>query len=420
MLVENQIVDVVWNKNNKKHYCNLGYEFSGYGNVFSVKVEDLTRRSSIPVSVICDICGCEYKMLYNSYQSSIEDKNFISCRSCGAKKSAQNTLKERRDRHYKSVVDFCNNNGYTLITKKEDIKNNQSVIQYICKEHGLQETKLVSILQGKLCYKCSREIAIKKKYATTLSQRQDKHYDDILKIAKENDYIILTPKEDIVNNSTIIHYVCKKHGEKTARLYNFVSGKKCPDCFRDMQSIAYRTDCDIVESEIASFGGVLLNKEDYKNQTEKNLEILCPECHENIILTSRRNFLQHEGQVCDCCVLKGSRGERRIMQVLDNNNVNYEQGKWFDDCRDVNPLPFDFYLPDYNTIIEFDGEQHFKDRGYKIGIFSDSLEYTQKHDKIKNDYCKQNGIELIRIPYWEYDNIEDILIKKLNLHEDIV
>ena len=66
--------------------------------------------------------------------------------------------------------------------------------------------------------------------------------------------------------------------------------------------------------------------------------------------------------------------------------------------------------------IEFDGDQHFYDKG----DFSNSLEYIQNHDEIKNKYCAENNIKLIRIPYWKYPKIETILNQELNLHKDIV
>ena len=109
-------------------------------------------------------------------------------------------------------------------------------------------------------------------------------------------------------------------------------------------------------------------------------------------------------------------GEKRIRRYLEDNNIYFVSQKWFSDCRDINTLPFDFYLPDENTIIEFDGRQHFGETNY----FTYSFEATKKHDEIKNNYCKVNGIYLIRIPYWNIDKIEEILDKELILHEDIV
>ena len=79
----------------------------------------------------------------------------------------------------------------------------------------------------------------------------------------------------------------------------------------------------------------------------------------------------------------------------------------FSDCRDKIELPFDFYLPDYNMCIEYDGIQHFKDNGW----FRDSCEQIQKRDKIKDGYCLGKGIRLVRINYKEKNKVEDMLNK---------
>ena len=75
-------------------------------------------------------------------------------------------------------------------------------------------------------------------------------------------------------------------------------------------------------------------------------------------------------------------------------------------------LPFDFYLLDYNTCIEYDGSLHYE-TGYSET--QEDLEDRQKKDNIKTQYCKDHNIKLIRIPYWEFKNIENILKQKLNL-----
>ena len=116
------------------------------------------------------------------------------------------------------------------------------------------------------------------------------------------------------------------------------------------------------------------------------------------------------------CKNTESIGESKIKHYLNNKKINFIFQKWFDDCRDRNPLPFDFYLIDLNTIIEFDGRQHFEETEH----FTYPLELVQKHDKIKNEYCYKNCINLIRIPYWNINKINQILDKELILHEDIV
>ena len=124
--------------------------------------------------------------------------------------------------------------------------------------------------------------------------------------------------------------------------------------------------------------------------------------------------------MCDDCYRKESIGERRIRQYLERHCIPYIPEAWFHDCRDIKPLPFDFYLNENNTIIEFDGKQHFYD-GKKFFHNTYDYEITKRHDKIKNKYCEDNSINLIRIPYWKLNEIDIILDTKLNYsHEDIV
>ena len=79
--------------------------------------------------------------------------------------------------------------------------------------------------------------------------------------------------------------------------------------------------------------------------------------------------------------------------------------KKFDNCRHKTPLPFDFYLPDYNLLVEYDGIQHFESIKYFGG--EDALLLNQLKDKIKTDYTIANNIKLIRIKYDE--NVEEKL-----------
>jgi len=106
-----------------------------------------------------------------------------------------------------------------------------------------------------------------------------------------------------------------------------------------------------------------------------------------------------------CPICNESKGERIIKNLFETNNISYEQQKTFEDCKNIKVLPFDFYLPEYNICIEYDGEQHF--RAYKIFGGEDKLEKRIFLDKIKTKYCETNDIKLIRIKYDE--NIEEKL-----------
>ena len=107
-----------------------------------------------------------------------------------------------------------------------------------------------------------------------------------------------------------------------------------------------------------------------------------------------------------------SLGELEVKNWLESHNIRYEFQKRFKDCKDKQCLPFDFYLPEYNICIEYDGEQHYKKCSFQT---QQEFENAIKRDKIKDEYCKKNNIKLIRIPYFEFKNIKKILKKQIPL-----
>jgi hypothetical protein len=104
---------------------------------------------------------------------------------------------------------------------------------------------------------------------------------------------------------------------------------------------------------------------------------------------------------CPQCSL--SKGEILVGNWLTDNNIQYETQKRFDDCRRKFPLPFDFYLPDLNICIEFDGDQH----SIPVELWGgeDTLKLVRERDLIKDTYCRKNSIILIRIPYKDRKNL---------------
>ena len=114
-----------------------------------------------------------------------------------------------------------------------------------------------------------------------------------------------------------------------------------------------------------------------------------------------------QGNATSCGCIRESHGENKIRTILIENNIHFINQKSFNDFiyEDTKGKPkYDFYLPDFNILIEYDGEQHFKN------IFSwdtdADFQLRQQHDKIKNEYALKNNFILIRIPYTYYNNIE--------------
>lgn len=126
-----------------------------------------------------------------------------------------------------------------------------------------------------------------------------------------------------------------------------------------------------------------------------------------------QNPLSHlQGNGCPNC--NESKGEKEIAKYLDKNEISYYRQHKFDDCKNIFTLPFDFYLPKYRTAIEFDGIQHYEPLNFFGGI--GYFEKLKTNDKIKNDYCEDNYINLIRIRYDQIDDIYKILYENFKNH----
>ncbi len=125
------------------------------------------------------------------------------------------------------------------------------------------------------------------------------------------------------------------------------------------------------------------------------------------------NLITGNTQSCGFCNEK-SHGNIKIAQLLQDNNITFEREKRFNDCKDKTMLPFDFYVNN-KYLIEFDGTQHFKNS--QSSLFD--YESTHKHDLIKSQWCKDNHIPLIRIPYTAYDNltIKDLTLESIYLEK---
>lgn len=131
-------------------------------------------------------------------------------------------------------------------------------------------------------------------------------------------------------------------------------------------------------------------------------EIECRKCGKhyfeapNELISEKRS---HGNNPCNCWK-KFSIGVQKIIFILEKNNIKYELEKKFNTCISPkgNMLPFDFYLPDYNVLIQYDGQQHYK---ISFGQEEEKLTKQKEYDKIKTQWCKKNNIKLIRIPYFK-------------------
>ena len=199
------------------------------------------------------------------------------------------------------------------------------------------------------------------------------------------------------------------HGSELKNLSHFTSGYegsiKCNQC--NSLGYLYPQILDLWSNK---------NKKsafEYSSMSLKKVWWKCPDNKHKDFLReiSRSNIRDFR---CPSCQF--SKGETCIETFLLNNNIIYIPQKEFDGLLGVGNgnLSYDFYLPDYNLLIEYQGEQHER---YIKGFHKSKKDFrTQvEHDRRKKEYTQNNNIKLLEIWYWDYDNIESILQKELSL-----
>lgn len=213
----------------------------------------------------------------------------------------------------------------------------------------------------------------------------------------------IEPLEEYTSQNTKILVRNKLCGHTWSALpNNLMKGSTCPICSN------HYVDNEIFLEKLSKVTDTIIPLEKYISTNNKIL-CLCSIC-KNKFHTYPEKLLQYRG--CPFCGI--SKGESLINKLLNNYNIRYERQKKFDNLRGIKngKLSYDFYLPDYNLLIEYQGEFH--DGTADIQTDSD-FNIQQEHDKRKREYAKEYGIELLEIWYWDYNKIEKILNEKLNI-----
>lgn len=260
--------------------------------------------------------------------------------------------------------------------------NTLTKINIICPIHGIFEQIPNYHLSGCGCKKCGLD-KVKKNNKQSL-----KDFIDRVNEIHKGKYNYSKVKYKNAHSKVII--TCPEHGEFEQLPHNHINGKGCSLCAGMDRNIT-------TEKMIIKFNNKHNHKynyclSNYKNNQTK-IKIMCKN-HGEFEQTPAAHL---KGQGCPVC--KESKGEAEIKKFLFRNNIKFTQQYRFNDCVNIKPLPFDFYLPDYNTCIEFNGKQHYISIAYWGG--DKSLLLQQRRDKIKMEYCRDNNIPLMVIKYDE-------------------
>ena len=215
-------------------------------------------------------------------------------------------------------------------------------------------------------------------------------------------------KVDYVNNKTKVVIICPLHGDFNVRPAHHIFMKiGCPKCSGSHKRTTQEFIGEANKIHNGFYDYSLVNFEN----VNKKVTIICPK-HGQFKQRPQHHLSEHG---CPSC--NESKGEKYINKYLVDNNIKFVREKTFDDCKSPKnrKLRFDFWLPNNNTCIEFDGPQHHNATShYGLKSFDD----IKINDKIKNEYCQVNKIKLIRILYEQYKQEEKIInILKQNLNE---
>ena len=319
---------------------------------------------------------------HNVEWSTTPNHLFKSCGCPQCRRESYASKAAKTNEKYLEEVKIINN----TILPLETYINEKTKILHRCLLCGYEwKTIPDRILRGHGCPKCNCNVS-----------KTSEEYFDLVKINNPNIEIL----EEYNSSNKKILCKCKKH-EYIWKAYapNILKGGGCPLCRVEKVS-EKRTKPHqqfILEAKRSNPNIAIL---DTYCGTKNKIKVKCLQCNHEW-MAYPEDILHGHG----CAICNNSIGENKIRQWLILKNITYIPQKKFKDCKDCNLLPFDFYLPDKNKCIEYDGIQHFEPVNYFGG--QKAFKIRQQHDQIKDKYCEENNIPLLRIPY--YANVEEEL-----------
>lgn len=397
-------------KMTKEEFIEKANKVHGVGRYDYSEVD--YKGSKIDVWIICH----EHDEPYRFPQTPNAHLSGEGCLLCGIKSAHEKRkltlkefIKESNEIHGEGRYDY---------SKVKYINYNTTVL-IICHKHDESYEFWQSPsdhLDGHGCKLCGIKSAHEKTKMTL-----EEFINESNKIHGEGRYDY--SKVNYINNSTEVIIICPNHDipyEFKQKPNEHLQGHGCKICgniqCHEKQKLTLE---EFIEqaNEVQGIGRYDYSKVKYVNNKTEVI-IICPNYKEPYEFPQKpNNHLNGEG--CPLCRSRASKGESDIRNWLINNDIEFEQQKRFDDCRNINTLPFDFYLPQYNLCIEFDGEQHFIPKAFKSKVTYDekleNLKSIQFRDGIKTDYCKNNNINFLRIKYTE--NVEEKLAEYFQSHK---
>lgn len=277
---------------------------------------------------------------------------------------------------------------------------------YLCdycgKDFLVKKSKIDKRLNGKSKYLCCSSECAK--------NIQKPKWEDIVFLFGERGYTLKST--EYVNAKTKLEYVCSKH-EKCGSQYitynNLKNGYGCKYCGEERTANSRRLSFESVKQVFDNHDMILLDQEYVNSNTP--LAYICKHHVEFGIqyMALSNAYKQH----CPYCNI--IKGEDKIARFLLEHNIQFVSHKSYDDLHGLKGgrLSYDFYLPNFNLLIEYQGEQH----EHPVDIFGgeDQFKIQQEHDNRKREYAQNHHIRLLEIWYYDFQSIEKILNNEILL-----
>lgn len=365
-----------------------------------IQVLGTYKNANTKIKCKCKICGHEWKTLPSSLLKG------RGCPVCAKVKRVQ----KRTKTHNQFIKELKEVNHDIEVLDTYETANTK--IKVKCKIDGhIWEAKPASLLNGIGCPKCGR---------VRTAQKRTKTHEQFIEELKQ-----INPNIEVLDTykkgHTKILCKCKIDGYewKTAPT-TLLNGCGCPVCAKIIvKQKETKTHEQFIE-ELAQVNQDIEILGTYKNAVTK----IKVKCKKDGHIWEAKPVSLLRGHGCPKCGI--SKGEKIVAQYLDSLNIEYIFNRcYFNDLIGIKGgvMKPDFIIPSLKIWIEYDGIQHYKPVDFSNKMSEEQLQeqfkITQQNDQIKNQYAQQHNWTLIRIPYWDYDNIEKILDSYLKQEEEL-
>lgn len=437
-LISQKII-IKWQNNMKKHYIDKGYKFTKYNDEFEVKVEDLKSGSNFKVLMMCDNEDCKNPYFYRRYSKYLNNKHEDGkcyCGKCATKLVVIPKMQQTVLNKTKTFEDWCVENNRLDVLNRWDYERNTvnpsditsgtaKKYYFKCGKYNNHISELKQINHFTNGHEGSIECDACKSFAQWCIDN-GKH--DIFD-RWDYDLNLKTPEQVRYTSGENYYFKCPNdnHPSELKNISNFIYNNKnsmpCSMCNSFAQWGVKKYGDDFIDKYWSSKNALDPWQISWSSPNS-NIWIKCQldKNHDDYITTCNV-FTRPCEHRCPLC--NESKGEKKINNYLLVNSIKFERQKKFDGLMGVSGglLSYDFYIPEKNLLIEFQGIQHtqpvdFFGKGMKFA--KERFHIQQEHDHRKREYAINNNIKLLEICNTDFNKIEKILDEVLFKNKVVV